>query len=185
MTLYIVIGIVVILLIYFGGLLTKSMSLSKEGTVLVAYIKNARRKKSDIFDKNTSNEDFYKSKYNDLMKACVLFWRFAIKVKGLPPTYRFNIQENGNLYGEFIEVNVGLFMNKLECTLEEIIRSLPKKYQDKVEHYMNNPFSPENKKIAEDTLNLMFPKDSKLLMKLANDLHNNIVNSDFLYVLCK
>lgn len=184
MAFYIIGGIAVLLLLLFLKGLKKTTDLSTDATELVAYIKYAGKGKSAIFDKDKSDEEFYESKYKMMMKACVLMNRFYLKVKDLPPTYRFHIKENGDMYGEIFEVQVGPLMYKLTETLTKITESFPVKYQEKIDNYMKNPLSAEGKRIEKDILNEMFPKDS-FLKKYAGKLHQSIVNTDFMYILCK
>lgn len=184
MVYYIIGGIAVILLFLFLKALKKTTDLSNDATILVAYVKNARRKKSPIFDKDKSDDEFYEMKYKDMMKACVLMNRFFLKVKDLRPTYRFHIRENGTTYGEIFEVQVGPLMYKLTETLTQITESFPVKYQEKIDSYMRNPLSKEGRRIEKEILEEIFPKDS-YIKKYADRLHQSIVDSDFMYLLCK
>lgn len=183
MTYYIIIGIVAILILFFLKSLKKVNNLSKDATVLIAYIKYAGKGKSSIFDKDLSDAEFNERKFKNLMKACVLMNRFYMQVKNLPPTYRFHIKENGDTYGEIFEVQVGPFMYKATETLTKITESLPVEYQDKIDNYMRNPLSAEGKRNEKTILEEMFPKSP--LKKYADSIHQSIVNTDFMYILCK
>lgn len=184
MTLYIIGGIAVLFLFLFLKAIVKTTSLSNDATELVAYIKHARQGKSSLFDKDKSDDDFYKDKSQDLMQACVLMNRFYLKTKNLPPTYRFHIRENGDTYGEIFEVQVGPLMYKLTETLTKITESLPKEYQDQIDSYMRNPLSAEGKRIEKETLDYMFPKSS-LAKKYADKVHQSRINMDYMYILCR
>ena len=75
------------------------MSISNEATMLVAFVKYAREKKSSIFDKDKPQEEFDKEKFEKLQMVCFLLHRISPKIQKHRETYRFNIRENGPQFG--------------------------------------------------------------------------------------
>lgn len=157
--------------------------ISKEATILVAYIKWAKRGRNDILEK--TDEDFYEKRFHDIMIACYLLHHFNTKVSKLPRTYHFHIIENGPTYGTTFEVQLGPFMQKLTETLVKTINKMPEIYQDKINAYLYAPFSNESKRISNEIKESLHPKNDKYLKKLAKESHRCIVDADFIYILCK
>ena len=152
--------------------------------MLVAYTKYAKKGKSSLFDKEETQEDFEKKKFEHLMQACYLANRFAFKTKRLRSTYHFNIIENGPKYGEVFEVQKSPFLQKILLTLNEITAFLPDSYQIQVDNYMRDPLSVQSQEISKEIEDKMYPKD-KLLREYADSLRKYIVETDFLYILCR
>jgi hypothetical protein len=121
------------------------MGISNEATMLVAFVKYARKKKSSIFDKDKSQEEFDNEKYEKLKMVCFLLHRISPKIQNRRETYRFNIRENGSQYGQFVEVKAGLFMKKITDTIQEIKLTLPQSYQAQIDDYLKNPMSKKTK----------------------------------------
>lgn len=186
MGIFVIILIIVVLFLVLLGIKSylRIDKVSKEATMLVAYTKYAKKGKSSLFDKEETQEDFEKKKFERLMQACYLANRFAFKTKQLRSTYHFNIIENGSKYGEVFEVQKDPFLQRIILTLNDITASLPESYQIQVDNYMRNPFSVQSQDLTKEIENKMYPKD-KLLRKYADSLRNNIIEMDFLYVLCK
>lgn len=182
--LYIGIAIAALLLLWFIKSANTLNNISEEATLLVAYIKYSAKGKSMFFDEDKTDAEFIQEKYNRLLTACYLMNKFFIRVKDLPATQRFHIIENGDTFGEIFEVQVGPLIYKLTETLTKITESLPVEYQEKIDAYMRNPFSLENKKIGEEVNERLFPK-AKFLKKYADAARESIKNMDFMYFLCK
>lgn len=182
--LYICLGILIVLVIYFFRSLIKLNRLSEDATLLVAYIKYAGKGKSSIFDNDKTDEEFNEEKFNRLLTACYLMNQFYLKTKTMPQTHRFHIRENGEKYGEIFEVQVGPFVNRLLEALAKITNSMPLNYQDRINAYMNNPFSHENAEIGEEIRDRLYPK-SRNLKKYADATREYVKNCDYLYLLCK
>jgi hypothetical protein len=182
---WIIISIIIAFILFmFIRSYIKINSISKEATMLVAYTKYAKKGKSSIFEKEETQDAFEKKKFERLMQACYLANRFAFKTKQLRSTYHFNIIENGSKYGEVFEVQKEPFLLKIIQTLNEITASLPDSYQIQVDNYMRNPLSVQSQEITKDIEEKMYPKD-KLLREYADSLRNNILEMDFLYILCR
>lgn len=181
--------IVLVIIVFFLVLLgmhsyLKINKVSKDATMLVAYTKYARMGKSSLFDKDKTQEDFDKERFERLMQACYLANRFAFKTQNLRSTYHFNIIENGPIYGEVFEVQKGSFLQTIIQTLNEIIASLPEFYQNQVGNYMRDPLSVQSQEVTKEIEEDMFPKN-KLIRKYADSLRKSIIETDFLYVLCR
>lgn len=159
------------------------MGISNEATMLVAFVKYARQKKSSIFDKDKSQEEFDKEKFEKLQMVCFLLHRILPKIQKQREMYRFNIRENGPLFGQLIEVKAGPFMEKIMATIQEIKLSLPQTYQVQIDDYLKNPMSEKNQKLSKNIKEKWFSND-KYLKNLSDNLRNGIINQDYLYVLC-
>lgn len=185
MTTYIIIGIVIAIVLLFAKSLKKVNKISKEATMLVAYTKWAGKGKNSILEKEKTQEQFEEDRYERLMQACFLANRFIfITTKDLNRTYHFTIRENGPMYGETIEVQLAPFIAIITRTLNKITESLPLSYQSQVDDYMRNPFSRQNKEKAKEIEDEIFPQD-KRIRKYADSLRESIIDSDYLYVLCR
>lgn len=183
MTTYIIIAAVVLVLFVIIRSMNRIMGISSEATMLVAFVKYAREKKSSIFDKNKSQEEFDKEKYEKLQVVCFLLHRILPKIQKLREMNRFNIRENGPQFGQFIEVKAGPFMEKIMATIQEIKLSLPPTYQVQIDDYLKNPMSEKNQELSKSIKEKWFSND-KYLKKLSDNLRNGIINQDYLYVLC-
>lgn len=185
MTTYIIIGIVIItIVLLFAKSLNKVNNISEEATMLVAYTKWAGKGKDSILEKEITQEQFEEDRFKRLMQACFLANRFVFMTKDLNRTYHFTIRENGPEYGETFEVQLAPFIQIITLTLNKITESLPQSYQSQVDDYMRNPLSPQNKNKSAEIEDNIFPK-SKFLRKYADPLRRSIIDSDYLYVLCK
>ena len=151
--------------------------------MLVAFVKYAREKKSSIFDKDKSQEEFDKEKFEKLQVVCFLLHRFLPKIQKLREMNRFNIRENGPQFGQFIEVKAGPFIKKIMATIQEIKQSLPQTYQAQIDDYLKNPMSEKNQKLSKSIKEKWFSND-KYLKNLSDNLRNGIINQDYLYLLC-
>ena len=119
MTTYIIIAIVIIVIVFlFVKSLKEVNNISEEATMLVAYTKYAGKEKNHILERDKTQEEFEKEKFERLMQACFLANRFVfITTKKLNRTYHFNIRENGLEYGEVFEVQLAPFIQKITQTL--------------------------------------------------------------------
>lgn len=159
------------------------MGISNEATMLVAFVKYAREKKSSIFDKDKSQEEFDKEKFEKLQMVCFLLHRISPKIQKHRDTYRFNIRENGPQFGQFVEVKAGLFMTKITDTIQEIKQTLPQSYQVQIDDYLANPMSKKNRELSGSIKEKWF-SNNKYLKSITDNLRNGIINQDYLYVLC-
>ena len=159
------------------------MGISNEATMLVAFVKYTREKKSSIFDKDKSQEKFDKEKFEKLQMVCFLFHRISPKIRKHRVTYRFNIRENGPQFGQFIEVKAGPFMKKIMDTIQEIKLSLPQSYQVQIDDYLKNPTSKKNQELSISIKEKWFSKN-EYLKGIADSLRNGIIDQDYLYLLC-
>lgn len=185
MTTYIIIGIVIIAIIFlFAKSLKKVNNISEEATMLVAYTKRAGKGKDPIFERDKTQEQFEEEKYNRLMQACFLANRFVSMTKDLNRTYHFTIRENGPEYGETFEVQLAPFLQIIIQTLNKITESLPQSYQSQVDEYMRNPSSQQNEAKSKEIEDDIFPQN-KRIRKYADPLRKSIIDSDYLYVLCR
>ena len=186
MTTYIIIAIVIIVIVFlFVKSLKEVNNISEEATMLVAYTKYAGKEKNHILERDKTQEEFEKEKFERLMQACFLANRFVfITTKKLNRTYHFNIRENGLEYGEVFEVQLAPFIQKITQTLNRITETLPHSYQSEVDDYMRNPFSSKNQIKSKEIEDRIFP-NSKFLKKYADPLRKSIIDTDFLYILCR
>ncbi|MBP5680622.1 MAG: hypothetical protein J6X31_06200 [Bacteroidales bacterium] len=185
MTTYIIIGIVIIAIIFlFAKSLKKVNNISEEATMLVAYTKWAGKGKDFLLEREKTQKQFEEDRYKRLMQACFLANRFVFMTKDLNRTYHFTIRENGPEYGETFEVQLAPFIQIIIQTLNRITESLPQSYQSQVDDYMRNPLSRQNEEKSKEIENDIFPK-SKRVRKYADPLRKSIIDSDYLYVLCR
>jgi len=155
--------------------------LSEDGTLLVAYTKEAMHK--TYLGKDIPIDE----QYRKLMQACLLFNNFLEKTKGMRGTYSFSILENGPVYGETKMVQLASFINTVEQVLKKRANSLPTEYREKIEQYMKDPFSEESLKLSEKEASIISSDDmgSPFLKKLKADHKRNMMNRDFMFVLFK
>ena len=151
------------------------MSISNEATMLVAFVKYAREKKSSIFDKDKPQEEFDKEKFEKLQMVCFLLHRISPKIQKHRETYRFNIRENGPQFGQFVEVKAGPFMKKIMDTIQEIKMTLPQSYQVQIDDYLKNPLSQKSRETSKDIKEKWF-SNNKYLKNLSDNLRNGIIN---------
>lgn len=163
--------------------MNRIMGISSEATMLVAFVKYAREKKSSIFDKDKSQEEFDKEKFEKLQVVCFLLHRTLPKIQKLREMNRFNIRENGPQFGQFVEVKAGPFMEKIMATIQEIIQSLPQTYQAQIDDYLKNPMSEKNQELSKNIKEKWF-SNNKYLKNLSDNLRNGIINQDYMYLLC-
>ena len=183
MTTYIIIAAVVLIVFVILRSMNTIMSISNEATMLVAFVKYAREKKSSIFDKDKPQEEFDKEKFEKLQMVCFLLHRISPKIQKHRETYRFNIRENGPQFGQFVEVKAGPFMKKIMDTIQEIKMTLPQSYQVQIDDYLKNPLSQKSRETSKDIKEKWF-SNNKYLKNLSDNLRNGIINQDYLYVLC-
>ena len=107
MTTYIIIAIVIIVIVFlFVKSLKEVNNISEEATMLVAYTKYAGKEKNHILERDKTQEECEKEKFERLMQACFLANRFVfITTKKLNRTYHFNIRENGLNMVKFLKYN--------------------------------------------------------------------------------
>lgn len=178
-------GIIVfcILVLWFVRALRRTTRLSEDATILVAYTKYAVRVCiGDLW--HNPDEHSQDDKYRHLMNACYLMNKFYLKSKGLPKTYRFSINENGMASGKTFEVQLGPFLFILTDTLTMLTASLAPMYQERVDSYMRNPFSANSIAVSKAIEDRLYPK-SKTLREITENLRWLIVETDFMYFLCK
>ena len=184
MTTYIIIAAVVLILLEIIIRSMKAMmGISNEATMLVAFVKYARQKKSSIFDKDKSQEEFDKDKFEKLQMVCFLLHRIAPKIQKHRDSYRFNIRENGPQYGQFIEVKAGPFMKKIKDTIQEIKLTLPQPYQIEIDDYLKNPSCQKSRETSKDIKEKWF-SNNEYLKGLQDRLRNDIIEQDYMYILC-
>lgn len=159
------------------------MGISNEATMLVAFVKCAREKRSSFFDKDKSQEEFDKEKFEKLQMVCFLFHRISPKIRKHRDTYRFNIRENGSQFGQFVEVKAGPFMKKIMDTIQEIKLTLPQSYQVQIDDYLKNPTSQKSRELSNTIKEKWFTKE-EYLKGLTDSLRNGIIDQDYLYILC-
>lgn len=178
---YIIIAVFVLGLALFVKSYRKINSLSDEGTLLVAYTKEAMYK--TYLGKDIPIDE----QFRKLMQACCLFNNFLEKTKGMRETYSFSIRENGPVYGETKIVQLASFINTVEKVLNKRANSLPTEYRVKIEQYMKDPFSEESLKLSEKEASIVSSDNlgSPFLKKLKADHKRNMMNSDFMFVLFK
>ena len=181
---YIFIGIILIVGIIFVKGYKDLNNLQNEATALVAYIKLANKGKSSLFYKDKSDEEFYKEKFDRLQEACFLLIRFSEKIRNKRANYRFQIRENGSVFGVNVIVTVEQFMHVITDLIQKSIDSMPIIYQKTLKDYLNQPYSPENTKISIEIKEKMWPKESPL-KEWSSKLRQNIIDSDYLYTIFK
>lgn len=159
------------------------MGISNEATMLVAFVKYARKKKSSIFDRDKSQEEFDKDKFEKLQMVCFLLHRISPKIQKHRDSYRFNIRENGPQYGQFVEVKAGPFMKKIKDTIQEIKLTLPQPYQIEIDDYLKNPSSQKSRETSKDIKEKWF-SNNEYLKGLQDRLRNDIIEQDYMYILC-
>ena len=178
---YIIIALVVVFLFFFVKSFRKINRLSEEGTLLVAFTKEAMPK--TYLGESIPAEE----QYRKLMQACYLFNKFLLRVKGMRGNYNFSIRENGPVYGKTFTVQLGPFINTIEETLKRKIADLPSEFRVKIEQYMKDPFSEEGKSLSEKEISI-FSSDnlgSSYLKKIRVDYIKNTRDMDFLFTLFK
>lgn len=184
MSTYFIIGIILFIGIIFVRGFKSLNNLQDEATALVAYVKNAGKGKSSIFDKDKTDEDFYKEKYERVQKACFLLVRFSEKVQGKRDDYRFQIRENGPTFGVYVTVTVGQFMHVITDVMSKIINNMPTTYQKRMKDYLNQPYSPENRQLSEEIEEKIWPKES-YMKEWTLKIHQGVIDADYLYTLFK
>ena len=178
---YIIITVVIIGLAIFVKSYRKIYRLSEDGTLLVAYTKEAMLK--TYLGKDIPVDE----QFSKLVQACCLLNNFLEKTKGMRGTYSFSIRENGPVYGETKTVQLASFITTVEQVLNKRANSLPTEYREKIERYMKDPFSEESIKLSEKEASIVSSEDWGLpfMKKLKADHKRNMMNSDFMFVLFK
>ena len=178
---YIIIAIAILILFFFLKSYRKINSLTEDGTLLVAFTKEAMPKK--FLGKEIPIEEQYKK----LMQACYLFNLFLTKTQGMRGTYNFTIRENGPVYGQIIDVQLAPFINTVKQALLRKTSELPTDYRLKIEQYMKDPFSDEGKKLSEKEVSILSSDDmgSAYLKKMKADYIRNMKDMDFMFTLFK
>lgn len=168
---------------YTQNLDTSINQISMEATMLVAFIKDAGKGRDFIFDQDKTDKEFYDKKCDKIMTACYLMNCFCIKVCRFSRTYHLNITENGPIYGKCFEVQLGPFLQLLIDVVAKIIEDLPKVYQDKINAYMNAPFSDENIAVSKKIKQTLYPQ-YKSVRKHADKWRKCVIDGDYFYTLC-
>lgn len=179
---YVIIAIIVLFLFFFLKSYRKINDLSKDGTLLVAFTKEAMLKKSLFKDIP------FEEQYENLMRACYLYNCFLKKTNGMRGSYNFSIIENGPIYGNVFDVHLASFIQTVKEALDRRISSLPIEYREKIELYMNAPFSEEGKKLSEKAISILSPigeEDIPFLKKIREDYIQNIKDMDYMFTLFK
>lgn len=182
---YFIIAIAVILLFLLLKSYKKVNELSEQGTILVAFTKDAIPK--TFLLKEIPVEEQYKK----LMRACYLYNCFLEKTNGIRDDYNFSIIENGPVYGKVFDVKLRPFIQTVVGALQKKANSLPLEYREKIEHYMKSPFSEEGRKLSKEAISILSSDDfggsyySSYLRKMREDYIKNTKDMDYMFTLFK
>lgn len=179
---YVIIAIAALLLFFFLKSYRKIKGISEDGTLLVAFTKEAMLKKSLL------KEIPIEEQYENLMRACYLYNCFLKKTNGIRGNYNFSIIENGPIYGNVFDVQLAPFIQTVKEALYRRSSSLPIEYREKIELYMNAPFSEEGKKLSEKAISILSPigeEDFPYLKKIREDYIKGTKEMDYMFTLFK